>query len=90
MVHISELAPFHVAKVTDIVNLGDEIPVKVMEIDSMGRVNLSLKQTDYDYPPEILALADKPRDDNDGPPRRNGNDRHRSNDHRRSNARPRR
>ena len=44
MVHISELAPFRVDRVEDVVNIGDEIPVKVMEIDDQGRVNLSLKK----------------------------------------------
>lgn len=44
LVHISELAPFRVNQVTDVVNIGDEIPVKLTEIDSQGRVNLSLKQ----------------------------------------------
>jgi polyribonucleotide nucleotidyltransferase len=43
MVHISDLAPWHVAKVTDIVNMGDIIPVKVAKIDELGRINLSLK-----------------------------------------------
>ncbi len=52
LVHISELAPYHVNQVTDIVQLGQVIPVKVIEIDELGRINLSLKQTDYkDYPP---------------------------------------
>ncbi|MBI4280905.1 polyribonucleotide nucleotidyltransferase [Candidatus Uhrbacteria bacterium] len=44
LVHISELAPFHVRAVRDIVQVGEIIPVKVIEIDSMGRLNLSLKQ----------------------------------------------
>ncbi|MFH2063365.1 MAG: polyribonucleotide nucleotidyltransferase [bacterium] len=44
MVHISELAPWRVNKVTDIVKVGDIVPVKVTEIDSMGRINLSMKQ----------------------------------------------
>ncbi len=44
MVHISELAPWRVNKVTDIVKIGDIVPVKVIEIDSMGRINLSMKQ----------------------------------------------
>ncbi len=52
LVHISELAPYHVNQVEDIVKIGQTIPVKVIEIDDMGRINLSLKQTDYkDYPP---------------------------------------
>ncbi|MBU1033175.1 MAG: polyribonucleotide nucleotidyltransferase [Patescibacteria group bacterium] len=51
LVHISELAPHRVEKVTDIVNIGDEVKVKVYEIDSMGRVNLSVKRADPDYKP---------------------------------------
>jgi polyribonucleotide nucleotidyltransferase len=43
MVHVSELAPWRVNKVTDVVNLGDIIPVKVIEIDDLGRINLSYK-----------------------------------------------
>jgi polyribonucleotide nucleotidyltransferase len=41
LVHISELADYHVSKVEDIVQVGDEVMVKVIEIDHMGRVNLS-------------------------------------------------
>jgi polyribonucleotide nucleotidyltransferase len=41
LVHISELAEHRVATVQDEVKLGDEITVKVVEIDSLGRVNLS-------------------------------------------------
>ncbi len=43
LVHISQLAPTRVAKVEDVVNLGDVITVKVMEIDNQGRINLTLK-----------------------------------------------
>ncbi|ANX12334.1 polyribonucleotide nucleotidyltransferase [Fictibacillus arsenicus] len=43
LVHISELAEERVGKVEDVVKLGDEILVKVMEIDNQGRVNLSRK-----------------------------------------------
>jgi polyribonucleotide nucleotidyltransferase len=41
LVHISELADHRVASVEDVVKVGDEITVKVIEIDSMGRINLS-------------------------------------------------
>jgi polyribonucleotide nucleotidyltransferase len=41
LVHISELADHRVATVQDEVKLGDEVTVKVVEIDSLGRVNLS-------------------------------------------------
>ncbi|MFH0803925.1 MAG: polyribonucleotide nucleotidyltransferase [Candidatus Tagabacteria bacterium] len=49
LVHISELAPFRVNRVTDVVNVGDIIPVKIIEIDEMGRINLSLKAIDPNY-----------------------------------------
>ncbi|MBE9513310.1 MAG: polyribonucleotide nucleotidyltransferase [Chloroflexi bacterium] len=41
LVHISELADYRVANVEDEVKVGDEITVKVIEIDHMGRINLS-------------------------------------------------
>lgn len=43
LVHISELADHRVEKVEDVVKVGDVIPVLVKEIDSQGRINLSLK-----------------------------------------------
>ena len=42
MIHISELAPYRVNKVTDIVNLGDEVRVKIKRIEN-GKISLSLK-----------------------------------------------
>lgn len=41
LVHISELADYRVDKVEDIVKTGDEVTVKVTDIDSQGRINLS-------------------------------------------------
>ena len=43
LIHISELAPFRVNRVDDIVKIGDVVTVKVKNIDEMGRINLSLK-----------------------------------------------
>ncbi len=43
LVHISELAEERVGKVEDVIKLGDELLVKVTEIDKQGRVNLSRK-----------------------------------------------
>jgi len=51
MVHISKLAKERVSKVEDVVNVGDEVLVKVIEIDKQGRINLSRK--------ELLADDDK-------------------------------
>ena len=46
MVHISKLSDKRVAKVEDVVNIGDEVTVKVIEVDKMGRINLSMKPGD--------------------------------------------
>ena len=43
LVHISKLEDHRVEKVEDVVNVGDEIVVKVTEIDNQGRINLSRK-----------------------------------------------
>ena len=46
MIHISKLSDKRVAKVEDVVNIGDEVTVKVIEVDKMGRINLSMKPGD--------------------------------------------
>jgi polyribonucleotide nucleotidyltransferase len=43
LVHISELADYHVPQVEDVVKVGDELMVKVIGIDNSGRINLSRK-----------------------------------------------
>ena len=43
LVHISKLSKERVGKVEDVVNIGDEVIVKVTEIDEQGRINLSIK-----------------------------------------------
>jgi polyribonucleotide nucleotidyltransferase len=61
LVHISQLADQRVGKVEDVVNIGDEIMVKVTEIDDRGRVNLSRKQA-------ILELAGRTDQRGNGAP----------------------
>ncbi|OGC68568.1 hypothetical protein A3J33_03945 [candidate division WWE3 bacterium RIFCSPLOWO2_02_FULL_53_10] len=63
MVHVSELAYSFVAKPTDVVQIGDKIKVKVIEIDAMGRINLSKKA--LEKPPE--GYQERPREDRGGP-----------------------
>ena len=43
LVHISKIAKERIDKVEDVLNIGDEVKVKVIEIDSQGRINLSIK-----------------------------------------------
>jgi len=43
LIHVSELADYHVPQVEDVVKVGDEVMVKVIGIDNSGRINLSRK-----------------------------------------------
>ena len=53
LVHISELAPRRVGKVTDIVNEGDTVKVKLLGFDQRGKVRLSMKIVDQETGEEI-------------------------------------
>ena len=54
LVHISQLAKERVEKVEDVVNVGDEIVVKLVEIDAKGRMNLSRKEKSHEHAPFLL------------------------------------
>jgi polyribonucleotide nucleotidyltransferase len=60
LVHISELAPRRVAKVTDVVNEGDMVKVKVLGIDERGKVRLSMKAVDQQTGADLSARAPTP------------------------------
>lgn len=49
LVHVSEVAPFRIAKISDAVAVGDKVRVMIKEIDEKGRVNLSIKMADPDF-----------------------------------------
>ena len=53
LVHVSELADKFVKKVDEVVTIGQEVKVKVIEVDRQGRVNLSMKQADSTEPPKV-------------------------------------
>ncbi len=46
LIHISKLADKRTAKVEDVVNVGDKVRVKLLEIDDHGRLNFSIKDAD--------------------------------------------
>lgn len=46
LIHISKLANRRVGKVEDVVNVGDIVTVKVLEIDEKGRINLTMREAD--------------------------------------------
>ena len=83
LVHISELAPFRVGRVEDVVAVGDTVPVKIISIDELGRGNLSIKELKElklkegvpPASPSSWAREDRPhreRRGGDRPPRRFG------------------
>jgi polyribonucleotide nucleotidyltransferase len=77
MVHISELDVKRVNRVEDAVRIGDEVEVKVIEIDEMGRINLSRRA--------LLPGGDRPREarpPREGRPPRRRDDRRPSDDRR--------
>ncbi|MFC1945560.1 polyribonucleotide nucleotidyltransferase, partial [Chloroflexota bacterium] len=66
LVHVSELANQRVERVSDVVKLGDEITVKVIDIDNLGRVNLSKRAVGEEDSSLAAARATGRRS---GPPR---------------------
>lgn len=75
LVHVSEMASWRVDKVSDLLKVGDEVPVIVKEIDDQGRINLSIKAANPDFFPKPANA--QPRSEGRGfdGPRRGGNDR---------------
>jgi polyribonucleotide nucleotidyltransferase len=59
LVHISELAPQRVKAVGDVVNVGDQVKVKVIGMDDRGKVKLSMKAVDQKTGEDI---GNKPRE----------------------------
>lgn len=49
LVHISELAPFRIEKVSDVLKIGERVPVMVKDVDERGRISLSLKEADPNF-----------------------------------------
>ncbi len=55
LVHISELAPRRVEKTSDVVKEGDEVFVKVIDMDNRGKIRLSMKQVDQETGKEVIS-----------------------------------
>ena len=62
MIHISQLSEQRVEKVEDVVNVGDQVRVRVREIDNRGRINLTLRGVPQDgsdpEPTVILPIGE--------------------------------
>jgi len=48
-VHISEISKDRIENVSDVLKVGDKVPVIVKEIDDKGRINLSIKRADENF-----------------------------------------
>jgi polyribonucleotide nucleotidyltransferase len=58
LVHISELAPQRVKQTSDVVNVGDQVKVKVLGVDDRGKVKLSMKAVDQKTGEDVSQRAD--------------------------------
>ncbi len=65
LVHISELAPRRVGKVTDVVKEGDSVKVKLLGFDDRGKVRLSMKMVDQETGKEIVPEKSEPKGEGD-------------------------
>jgi polyribonucleotide nucleotidyltransferase len=54
MIHISQLSEARVEKVEDVVNVGDQVTVRVREIDNRGRINLTLRGVAQQEPAPVV------------------------------------
>jgi polyribonucleotide nucleotidyltransferase len=61
LVHISQLAPNRVNKVTDVVKEGDKVKVKLLGVDERGKVRLSMKAVDQTTGEDLEAKGDAPQ-----------------------------
>jgi polyribonucleotide nucleotidyltransferase len=71
LVHISELSYRHIPTVESVVKVGDKMKVKVIEIDSAGRINLSKKALEP-RPPDLRMSRSRPPSRFGGGDRRSG------------------
>ena len=57
LVHISEIAPNRIGAVSDVLNEGDEVKVKVLGIDDRGKIKLSMKVVNQETGEDISKQA---------------------------------
>ncbi|MEO6359593.1 MAG: S1 RNA-binding domain-containing protein, partial [Sphingomicrobium sp.] len=81
LVHVSEIRNERVENVRDVLSEGQDVKVKLLEVDSRGKVRLSMRVVDQETgaeledsrpPREPREAGDRPRGDRDRGPRRDG------------------
>ena len=65
LVHISEMAPYRVNKVTDLVKEGDKVWVKCMGTDNRGKIRLSMKRVNQETGETIEITEENKKDRKD-------------------------
>ena len=75
LVHVSEVAPFRIANISQAVKIGDIVPVVLKEIDEKGRYNLSIKAADPEWAARKGIQPDQGGGEYHGGSRQNGGDR---------------
>ena len=75
------------AKVEDVVNIGDEVTVRVTEVDRMGRINLTMRPEDMTADLDKLTQPQRREERRDRGDRRDGDRRDRSDRRERSDKR---
>jgi polyribonucleotide nucleotidyltransferase len=63
LVHVSELAPRRVAKVSDVVKEGDAVKVKLLGFDNRGKVRLSMKAVDQQTGEDLTKRPQQPHEE---------------------------
>ncbi len=73
LVHISEIAPFRLGRVEDVLAVGEVVPVIVKEVGEEGRIRLSIKDADPEFASRKgVKPFEGPLPVNEAPPRRRG------------------
>ncbi len=74
LVHVSEIAPFRINKVEDVITLGETVPVIIKELGENGKIGLSIKKIDPDFAKKKGVTPPKPTNSGtygDNPRRKN-------------------
>ena len=66
LVHISEIAPFRINNVSDVLSEGEQVPVIIKEIDEKDRINLSIKEIDPEFAVKKGVEPASPKPQNGG------------------------
>ncbi len=79
MVHISEVSNQFVKEISDYLEKGQTVNVKILSIDDSGKIGLSIKQAGVELQPKTESSSDRPREQRDNRSRNGYGDRRNNN-----------